>query len=111
MSPEDVKNIVRLEMRSLAAEIHNIHTGNHDADAAVKAVAQAIYKRFPRTLREECLRIAEGWPHLRNSYRYQLDDVGERIGVKRANDEDDDHYRARLQQRVNDVIAGRVLLP
>lgn len=106
MTPEDVKNIVRLEMRALAAALHNSHTGNHDADQAIKQVARAVYAKFPLTVREECERIQDGYPYLRNTHRYQLDDVGERIKMKREMGEEDGPYRARLQARVEGVLNG-----
>lgn len=108
MTEEQFRELLRLEMRALAATIHNNAPHmNHDAREAVCNIAQVIETQYPETLREYCERVL-----VYIDTNTDLDRVGERLEITRVTGksykerEPDRDYRARLEKKIEEVLRG-----
>jgi hypothetical protein len=102
VSPEDVKEIVRVEMRKFRRSLYDVQfSGNHDADKAIEQVRKALDQQFPESPAELAARIGAYVIEraIRDGDNYDLQLFGQQMGMPRAKDESFEDYGARLLRR------------
>lgn len=108
MTAEQVREIIRLEMRELRRVLWDARTSNHDAQEAIEKVRQALDTKFPQSPTEfadeiddytidRCLALGT----------WDLERIGGRLAVLRLDGETDDEYADRLKAQRAELLRLR----
>ena len=97
MTPREVREIIRQEMRELRRVLWEIQPNNHDAQTAIDKVREAIDRRFPQSPAEYARTITDYTIDRAVGSDYDLERIGGWLGGKRLLGESSGSYALRLK--------------